>query len=213
MGLLDKYNQSYINAKEQLAKMNKKSPGQSNSDLPPGQFLTTGFPTLDLGVRPEIPQEKWSIKVYGLVKNTIDISYLDLLSFPVTDITKDFNCVTRWTKRDVQWTGVQFKYIAEKVIPLENAKFVVQEGYDGYTTNLPLEILLQDNVILAYKLFGEPIPVLHGGLVRMIVPSRYGWKGSKFLNGIKFTEKDKLGFWETRGYNNNADYNKEERYS
>lgn len=209
---MSKFNESFIKAKEKIAKLHNPS-NISTVGLPDGQYETQGFPVLDLGFRPEIAKDKWSIKVYGNVDKSMDISYNELLSFPYIDIDKDFHCVTHWSKKSVLWRGVQFSYIANLAEFRKDSKFVIQEGFDTYRTNLPIEAMMDESTILAYSLFGEDIPVVHGGLVRMIVPSRYGWKGSKFLSGIKFSVKDEPGFWETRGYNNNGDYLLEERYS
>ena len=209
---MSKLNENFIKAKEYIASL--KNPSKDGDPgLPKGQTLTYGFPVLDLGVRPNISKDKWSIKVYGNVENIIDIRYEDLIKMPYVDIDEDFHCVTHWSKKNVLWRGVKFNYIQNLVKPLSDTRFVLQEGYDSYTTNLPIDAMVKDNVILAYKLFGEDIPTLHGGLVRMIVPSRYGWKGSKFLSGINFLKEDRPGFWEVRGYNNNGDFLKEERYS
>lgn len=210
---LGKYNQKYIKAKEQIAKLQSNISVPANSDLPKGQVLTDKFPVLDLGIRPQISKEDWKINIYGEVKNPQIITYNELIEMPLIDISEDFHCVTHWSKNDVKWSGVQFKYIASLVNINDTAKFVMQEGYDNYSTNLPLDVMLNDDVILAYKLFGQDLPIEHGGLVRMIVPSRYGWKGSKFLSGIRFLNEDQKGFWEERGYHNNGDYTKEERYS
>jgi DMSO/TMAO reductase YedYZ molybdopterin-dependent catalytic subunit len=203
-----KYNSNYINAKEEIARIKKNNPS-----IPSGQKLTSAFPILDLGIRPNIPKDKWNIHIFGLVKNEKNISFNELINFPKTELTADFNCVTGWTKQNIKWIGVSFKYLVDLVEVSSEAKFVIQSGYDGYTTNLPLDSVYRDDVIVAYKLYENDIPSEHGGFVRMIVPSRYGWKGSKFLNGIFFSNVDIPGFWEVRGYHNNGDWEKEERYS
>ena len=207
-----KYNENLIKAKELIAK-NKQKDSTKIEGLPNGQYLTEKFPVLDLGFRPNISKKDWSIKVYGNVSKVIDISYEELINMPYIDINKDFHCVTHWSKKNILWRGVQFKYIASLVNFNTTSKFIIQEGYDSYTTNLPIETMMEESCIIAYSLFGEDIPIAHGGLVRMIIPSRYGWKGSKFLSGIKFNIEDEPGFWELRGYHNNGDYLKEERYS
>jgi DMSO/TMAO reductase YedYZ molybdopterin-dependent catalytic subunit len=97
--------------------------------------------------------------------------------------------------------------------PLQTAKYVTLHGYDGYTTNLPLDALLDDDVIIAHSVLGAPLTPAHGGPVRIIVPKRYAWKGAKWLKAIEFHEYDRPGFWEVRGYHNEADPWKEERFS
>lgn len=103
--------------------------------------------------------------------------------------------------------------LLDVVKPKSNAHFVIQYGYDGYTTNVPIEDFLKDNALVAYKHDGEYLKPEHGGPARMVIPDLYAWKGSKFLNKIELVEKDASGFWEVRGYNNHGDPWKEERYS
>jgi DMSO/TMAO reductase YedYZ molybdopterin-dependent catalytic subunit len=90
---------------------------------------------------------------------------------------------------------------------------VTLHGYDGYTTNLPLEALLDDDVMIAHTVLGHPLTTVHGGPVCMIVPKRYAWKGAKWLKAIELHEFDRPGFWEVRGYHNEADTFKEECFS
>jgi DMSO/TMAO reductase YedYZ molybdopterin-dependent catalytic subunit len=135
--------------------------------------------------------------------------------------------VTTWSKLDVQWGGVRFQDIAALAMPTVNAHYVIQHGGEGYTTNTPLEELMDDDVLLADEFVLEiggqhrredtggwqPIPRERGGPIRMIVPKLYAWKGSKFLNGIVFSPVDRPGFWEVRGYHNHADPWRNERFS
>jgi DMSO/TMAO reductase YedYZ molybdopterin-dependent catalytic subunit len=188
-----------------------------NSDksrLPPGQRLVSDeqFPVLDLGVQPEISPENFKLEISGLVENPVSLSFTHLQSLPPTDITADFHCVTRWSKFDVKWSGVAWKDIEALVKPKLEARFISQYGSDSYSTNVPLEDMRQENVIVAYSLYGEPIPKEHGGPVRIIVPHLYAWKGSKFLKRIEFLAEDRPGFWEVRGYHNHGDPWTEERY-
>jgi len=190
-----------------------------NSDkprLPPGQRLLSDpeqFPVLDLGVQPEISPENFQLEISGLVDNPVNLTFADLQNLPRTDITADFHCVTRWSKFDVKWSGVAWKDIEELVKPKPEAKFIIEYGSDSYSTNVPLEDMRKENVIVAYALYGEPIPKEHGGPVRIIVPHLYAWKGSKFLKRIEFLAADRPGFWEVRGYHNHGDPWTEERYS
>ncbi len=211
-------NDAFVKAKELVARKGRETqksalPTGDNERLPPGQRLVTGFPVLDLGVKPIFFEKKYRFEVTGLVENPISLTWEELMSLPKSEITADFHCVTRWSKFDVTWGGVLLKDIIDTVKPKPSAKFVIQYGLDGYTTNTPLEALLDKNVILAYELDHEPLPREHGAPVRMIIPSLYGWKGSKFLTKLEFLDHDERGFWEVRGYSNTADPWKEERYS
>ena len=190
--------------------------------VPPGQHLTRGFPILDLGVHPDLSPENWRLKIWGEVENPVELTWDEFRQLPRVRQTTDFHCVTTWSKLDVQWGGVRFHDLAALVQPTANAHFVVQHGGEGYTTNAPLEELMDDDVMIADELVLElngkhngwqSIPNERGGPVRVIVPKLYAWKGSKFLVGLEFSERDEPGFWEVRGYNNHADPWRSERYS
>lgn len=184
--------------------------------LPPGQRLLTepdNFPVLDLGVQPDYNEETFQLQISGLVDKPVTLSLSQIKEMPATDLSADFHCVTRWSKFDVKWKGVAWSEIEKLVSPQSEAKYIIQYGLDGYTTNVPLEDMRKPNVILAYELYGRPLPKEHGAPIRMIIPHLYGWKGSKFLTGIEFVAEDAPGFWEVRGYHNHGDPWTEERYS
>ncbi len=204
-------NLSFIKAKEQKAKRGEEKHTANSARLPAGQTLTTRFPVLDLGIKPDFDKTSWKLHVYGLAQEKY-FTYEDILNMPATSLSADFHCVTHWSKFDVKWKGILFKDFLKIVQPKENWKFLIQEGLDGYTTNVPREELEAENVLLAYELEGQPLPAERGWPLRMIIPQLYAWKGSKFLKGLKFVEKDEPGFWEVRGYHNHADAFKEERY-
>lgn len=113
----------------------------------------------------------------------------------------------------MDWVGVKAQELLMMAEPLENAHYVTLHGYDGYTTNLPIEDLLDDDVLVAHSVLGYPLTTAHDGPVRMIVPKRYAWKGAKWLKAIELHEHDRRGFWEVRGYHNKADPFKEEGFS
>ena len=200
-------------AEKQLARGFKPRGVAATDRLPPGQKLTTGFPVLDLGVQPEIPLNEWTMSVDGLVEEPAVLSWEQLNALPqVTDVS-DFHCVTTWSKYDCEWSGVAFTTLFELVQPKAEAKFVYFTSYDGYSTNVPLENCLDDDVLVATKFSGEPVPREHGGPARIIIPKLYAWKGAKFVKSITFLAEDRLGFWEVRGYHNVGDPWKEERFA
>ncbi|MFZ5425196.1 MAG: sulfite oxidase-like oxidoreductase [Patescibacteria group bacterium] len=212
----DAYNEFLISAKIKKAAEKFGLIGQkkrSTNRLPPGQYLTDGFPVLDLGVRPHLDFQDFTLTIDGEVENPVILKQASLLALPSVEVTKDFHCVTRWSRYDLTWKGVSFLEIAKLVKPKPSARFVVFSSRDDYTTNLPIEECLKEDVLVAYELEGETIPTLHGGPVRMLVPHLYGWKSAKFLNKITFLKHDEPGFWEVRGYNNHGDPWLEERYS
>lgn len=190
-------------------------PGRRNDNerIPAGQKQVTNFPVLDLGVKPDISTDQWQLKVFGLVEKEITLDWATYQSLNQIVDTSDFHCVTRWSQLDMDWQGVRARDILEMAMPLDNAKFATMHGYDGYTTNLPLEALLDDDVMIAHSVLGEPLTKEHGGPVRMVVPKRYAWKGAKWLKGIELHEHDRRGFWEVRGYHNDAFPFEEQRFS
>jgi DMSO/TMAO reductase YedYZ molybdopterin-dependent catalytic subunit len=125
----------------------------------------------------------------------------------------DFHCVTTWSKFDCRWGGVAFTTLCELAQLKPTATFVYFTSYDGYSTNVPLERCLDDDVLIATRFDGAPLPREHGGPARVIIPKLYAWKGAKFIKGIHFLPGDRPGFWEVRGYSNSADPWKEERYA
>ncbi|MCW3060466.1 MAG: yedY 1 [Capsulimonas sp.] len=181
--------------------------------LPPGQYLTTKFPVLDLGVQPPFDPETYRLKIDGAVRNPISLTFDDLRALPSIELTADFHCVTHWSQYDLNWTGVPFESIADLVDPIPEATYVMQHAMEGYKTNNSLAELSHPDVIVAYALNGEPIPREHGAPVRIIAPHLYAWKGAKFLNRIEFLTNDQRGFWEVNGYHNHADPWTEERFS
>jgi len=208
--------ESYVAAKERWA---RKMAGQqvakprSLDRLPPGQRLVTNFPVLDLGIRPDLSLETWELKIHGKIEKTVTLNWNQFLALPQCRDTSDFHCVTTWSQYDMVWEGVPFFALVELVKPKPEAAFVYFKSYDGYTVNNPLEVCLDDDVLIAHKWNGAPLTIEHGGPARVIIPKRYAWKGAKFIKEIIFLDRDLLGYWELRGYSNSADPWKEERFA
>jgi DMSO/TMAO reductase YedYZ molybdopterin-dependent catalytic subunit len=200
-------------AEKQKARGVKPREEASTERLPPGQKLTKGFPVLDLGIQPEIPLERWTLTLDGLVEKPQTLSWEALSQLPQVEDVSDFHCVTTWSKYDCRWGGVAFTTLFEMAAPKPEARFAYFTSYDGYSTNVPLEACLDDDVLIATRFDGAPLPREHGGPARVIIPKLYAWKGAKFVKTITFLERDKMGFWEVRGYHNIGDPWKEERYA
>jgi len=191
--------------------------------LPPGQSLTQKFPVLHYGPVPSFDPSAWDFRVYGEVESEVRWSWNEFQQLPRNQIKMDIHCVTRWSKIDTLWTGVSVRTLIDKgLIKLKpTTKHVIQHAEYGYTTNLPLSIVMQDTFLLATHFDGQPISPDHGYPVRGIVghiPGRddlstpYFWKGAKWLRALEFVSQDRPGFWEQAGYHNNADVWKEERF-
>ncbi len=209
-------NEKYIAAKTRwAAKMAGKAKPQLRAQdrLPIGQRQVHNFPVLDLGVKPEVPLDLWELKIHGLVENPVTLKWSQFLALPQFDDVSDFHCVTTWSQFDMAWQGVAFFTLADLVRPKANATHVYFKSYDNYSTNNPIEVCMDDDVLLAHAWNGKPLTVDHGGPARVIVPKRYAWKGAKWVKEIIFLDRDQLGFWEVRGYSNTADPWTEDRFS
>ena len=176
-----------------------------------GQFLTTKFPVLTYGPEPKIDLATWEIRVFGLVEQDITLNWEQFSNLQWTTNLADFHCVTQWSQLDNTWDGISFANLVEVASPKPEAKFVMAHCYGGYTANLPLDLAMEEG-ILAHKQDGEPMGISHGWPLRLIVPSVYGWKSAKWVNGIELMAEDSPGFWEQRGYHNEGDPWKEERF-
>ncbi|MEO0852536.1 MAG: sulfite oxidase-like oxidoreductase, partial [Cyanobacteria bacterium J06648_11] len=174
--------------------------------IPPGQHLAKGFPILTYGDPPDVPTDTWSLKLWGeLAGSDCELTWADLMAMPQVDITADFHCVTRWSKLDVQWTGVKLTDICDRVTLSPKTRYVMQHCYGGYTTNLPLADVLRPDTYLVHALNGEPLPRDRGGPARTLVPHLYAWKSAKWICGLEFLAQDESGFWERNGYHRRGD--------
>ena len=180
--------------------------------LPPGQRLVNDWPVLDLGIQPDVPIDKWTLKVDGLVEKPLTWDWEELLAQPAFEDVSDIHCVTTWSRYDNHWEGVSTSHILGLVRPKADARHVIFHSYDGYTTNVTLEAFAAPDALLAYRWEGNPITRQHGGPVRVVIPQYYFWKSAKWIKRIEISATDKPGFWEVRGYNNEGDPWKEERY-
>jgi len=182
-------------------------------EVPVGQIVTTKWPVLDLGEKPEIPLSKWKLIVDGEVDHPVELGWEDFMVLPQTEDTSDFHCVTTWSKLNMNWKGVRLLDLAALVQPKDTATHILCYGYDEYTTNISMEEALKTDVLLVHTVEGKPLPLEHGGPVRMITPQLYAWKGSKWISRIEFLPENKLGFWEERGYSSTAYPWRNDRYS
>ena len=181
--------------------------------LPVGQTETKAWPVLDLGVKPDVPLATWKLTVDGAVARPVEFSWDDFTKLESVEDVSDFHCVTTWSRMDLKWKGVRLSTAIALAEPLPSATHVMCHGYDGYSTNLPLEEALKDDVLLAYSVNGAPLPRDHGGPVRVITPQLYAWKGSKWIRRVELMEGNRLGFWEERGYSDTAYPWRNDRYS
>ncbi len=200
--------------KDALNRQEQEEHVRQEGRLPPGQALTFKFPVLHYGPTPRYPDlSLWDLRVFGLVEEEKRFSFDDLLAMPKTQIRTDIHCVTRWSKFDTVWEGIRFRDFLEHIRVKPEARFVIAHCEYGYTTNLPLEAMLDDDVLLAFHYDGRPLEPEHGYPLRTFAPKRYFWKSAKWLRGLEFRAEDKLGFWEQAGYHNQADPWQEQRFA
>ena len=188
-----------------------KTAPPSGERVPPGQFVAKTFPVLTYGDTPQIDLSSWQIRVWGLVRQEITIDWAQFLDLPWVTIDADFHCVTQWSALDQTWEGVMISALLERAGVLPAAQHIMAHCYGDYTTNVPLDLALSEG-LLAHRQNGAELGKDNGWPLRLIIPSRYGWKSAKWVNGIELMAEDAPGFWEQRGYNNNADPWQEERF-
>jgi DMSO/TMAO reductase YedYZ molybdopterin-dependent catalytic subunit len=180
--------------------------------VPPGQYLTERFPVLTVGPNPAFDLSTWDLQVFGEVDDELQLSWDELMALPQKDVVVDIHCVTRWSKLDTAWRGVPVRDVLERAGVRPSGKFLMAYSEGGYTTNLPLDVVTLDDVLLAHTYDGRPLEPDHGAPLRLLVPKRYFWKSAKFLRRLEVMSEDRMGFWELNGYHNDADPWKEQRH-
>jgi DMSO/TMAO reductase YedYZ molybdopterin-dependent catalytic subunit len=181
--------------------------------LPVGQAETEKWPVLDLGIQPGIQTEAWRLQVDGAVERPLSLSWQELLALPQVEDTSDFHCVTGWSRMDLRWGGVRLEALLSRAALLPEASHLLLHAYDGYSTNLPLEEALKDDVLLAHTVDGQPLPPEHGGPCRVVTPQLYAWKGAKWVNRVEVLSRNTLGYWERNGYSDTAHPWRNDRYT
>jgi DMSO/TMAO reductase YedYZ molybdopterin-dependent catalytic subunit len=186
-------------------------PRAGSDRLPPGQYLVEDFPVLSAGPTPRVVLDDWRFTLTTETGEELGWSWDELLALPQETATVDLHCVTKWSKLDTRWEGVSLDTLLADVETA--ADFALVHSYGGYTTNLPLEDLLDGKAWIAHRFDGEPLAAEHGGPARLLVPHLYLWKSAKWVRGIHLLVQDEPGFWETLGYHEYGDPWREQRYA
>ncbi len=186
--------------------------GYDPARLPPGQYLTEKWPVLHAGSVPRVDLATWDFRVWGEVEQPLRLTWDELRALPSTEIVLDIHCVTRWSRFDTRFRGVHWRDLAQLVQPRPSARFVVAHAEGGFTSNVPLSFLEDEDALVAHEAEGEPLTPDHGFPLRLVVPRKYFWKSAKWLRSLELRADDQPGFWERYGYHNDADYWREERY-
>ncbi len=208
--------QKLIARKEQWARDGRLLTGTvgdpARDRLPPGQRLVRDWPVLDLGAQPDVTAAKFRLDLDGMVAHPLSLDLAGFMALPQIEVVSDIHCVTQWSRYDNRWQGVTARTLLDAVAPRDEVQFAVFHSYDGYTTNVRLDQFAAPGVLLAHSWEGRPLAREHGGPVRVVIPGLYFWKSAKWVRRIELIGRDRPGFWEVRGYHNNADPWREERY-
>ena len=198
---------------KKVGKITRVRQDQGDPKAPPGQYVTDKFPVLTFGSVPNIDLDAWRFRSAGLVEEEITLDWQQFMGLKKVTLDAAFHCVTQWSRLENTWEGVAFNELMKLVRPKPEAHYVMVNCYGGYTTNIALEALKDEDVLFAYRHDGAPLSPEHGGPIRLVVPKRYGWKSAKWVNGLEFMARDAPGFWESRGYHMEGDPHKEQRFS
>jgi DMSO/TMAO reductase YedYZ molybdopterin-dependent catalytic subunit len=191
--------------------LGRRRPDAPAGRIPPGQYLTDGFPILAAGPTPRIDTSEWRLSLVGEIDEPLTWSWDELQALPQEQITVDIHCVTKWSKLDTGWVGVSLDTLLADVDT--SAEFVLARSYGGYTTNLPLADVSDGKAWIAHTYDGEPLDPEHGGPARLLVPHLYFWKSAKWVREIELRGDDEPGFWESYGYHSYGDPWREQRYA
>jgi DMSO/TMAO reductase YedYZ molybdopterin-dependent catalytic subunit len=183
---------------------------EQNDRLPPGQSLVEDWPVLSAGATPRIDTADWNFTIKDETGTDHSWTWDEMQALGLEDVTVDIHCVTHWTKLDMAWRGVPLDRLFEDVE--SQFDYVMAHSYGGYTTNVPLEDLLDGKSWIAFEADGEPLTPEHGGPARLLVPHLYFWKSAKWVRGLTMMPRDDPGFWEQSGYHLHGDPWQEERY-
>jgi DMSO/TMAO reductase YedYZ molybdopterin-dependent catalytic subunit len=179
------------------------------SRVPPGQYVTTDFPVLSAGPTPHTSLDEWSFTITG-GDTPSRWTWDEFRALPSEQFTVDIHCVTKWSKLDTIWEGIPVETLLNAVE--HDAPYVLAWSDGGYTTNLPVEDIVDGKAWVAYAFDGEPLDPEHGGPARLVVPHLYFWKSAKWVRGLRLLEEDEPGFWEQNGYHLYGDPWREQRY-
>jgi DMSO/TMAO reductase YedYZ molybdopterin-dependent catalytic subunit len=183
---------------------------RDDPDLPPGQYLTEDFPVLSAGPTPAVEKSEWEFTITAESGTVHRWDWDAFVALGPDEVTTDIHCVTRWSKLGTSWSGVSLDKLFAGVET--SYEFTMAHSYGGYTTNVPMEDLLDGKAWVAFEFDGEDLDPEHGGPARLLVPHLYFWKSAKWVRGLTMMEHDEPGFWEQNGYNLYGDPWREQRY-
>jgi DMSO/TMAO reductase YedYZ molybdopterin-dependent catalytic subunit len=184
--------------------------GATDADLPPGQYATQQFPVVSIDSTPPMSKENWAFTLtteHGQVRRW---DWVAMRALPSEQVCVDLHSVTGWSKLATNWEGVSVHTLFESVST--TAEYALVHTYGEYTTNLPLEDLLEMPSWIAFCYEGHELSAEHGGPARLLVPHLYLWKSAKWVRGITLSDQDQPGTRERQGYHNYGDPWRQQRY-
>jgi DMSO/TMAO reductase YedYZ molybdopterin-dependent catalytic subunit len=192
----------------------RRGADSASKRVPPGQHVVDDFPVLSAGPTPQTSLETWTFALQHGGSLLGKWSWAEFQALPPTTMVRDIHCVTTWSKLDTEWQGVTIDALIQAAGLAEPpAAYAMIYCDGGYTTNLPVEDLIDGKAMVATRYDGEPLTPEHGGPARLLVPHLYFWKSAKWARRLRFMDDDEPGFWEGLGYHMYGDPWQEQRYS
>ena len=192
----------------------RQQPTEVSARVPPGQHLTRDFPVLSAGPTPETKLSEWTFALEDGASPLAEWTWEQFNALPQTEVKVDIHCVTTWSKLDTNWRGVTIDTLLDAAGLSEAPQDFVMIHCDGdYTTNVPVEDLIEGKAMVATHYEGRPLAPEHGGPARLLVPHLYFWKSAKWARSLQFIAQDEPGFWEQLGYHMYGDPWTEQRYA
>jgi DMSO/TMAO reductase YedYZ molybdopterin-dependent catalytic subunit len=186
---------------------------QRDPRLPPGQYdAGADWPVLSAESTPSIKTDNWTFTIDGLAESSVTWTWEQIHALPAARYEGAIHCVTSWSKFGMRFDGVSVDTLLETARPMPGAAYVMARSHTGYTTNLPLEDVTGGKAWVVWGVNGGPLPDIHGGPARLLVPHLYFWKSVKWVSGLQLMDHDEPGFWERNGYHDHGDPWLEQRY-
>ena len=176
----------------------------------PSGFLTPNedFYVQHIRQAPELVADTWKLAITGRVDKMTVFSYKQIREMSAVKTVHALSCIGDPLGGDqisnAEWTGISARALLEQVGMKEGVVKVVFRSADGYHTGVPIEDVLHKDAVLAYEMNGQPLPVEHGYPLRFLNPGHYGQKCPKWVLNLDLTDKDYMGYWETRGWSDDA---------
>jgi DMSO/TMAO reductase YedYZ molybdopterin-dependent catalytic subunit len=183
--------------------------------LPPGQYIPRTLPVLHYGPIPAFDPTTWHLRIFGTTESASEtrLCWTDVAALPVSEVTADFHCVTKFSVPGICWAGIPATELLRRFPPAATVTHVMIWADYGYSANVRIGDFATESTLLATHRDGMPLTPEHGYPLRLIVPHLYAWKSVKWVRAIEYMTADRRGFWEERGYHNTADPWREQRYS